>query len=667
MQNEPLYTIAIDISGLSSSSPVNSVAASFQTLSADVIMVGPQGPAGPQGATGPQGPAGPAGATGPQGPQGAQGSAGATGPAGANGATWYEGSGAPSSGTGNNGDFYLNTTNGDVYEQASGTWGSPVGNIKGPAGSGSGDMLLGTAQTVTAAKTFNAGTLLDKGNYVFGVKAFGAVGDGTTDDTTAIQNAINAASTAGGGTVYFPAATYKVTSLTLKSYVNLRGANGSWNTGNGSIIKTAATTGDMLAFSATTGLFSVTIQDLRLEGPGSGTGNGIRIQCTGGSSKPQVNLVFRNLKVVNFGAAGIEVQCAIVSVFDNVTAETCATGFYLNGGAGFANPNTSISMISCYANGCTTTGYNIRSTVYSSFSNLAADDCGTAYLIDTCNALAFNACGSEWGSPTTASPADGFKITSSQQVTLNSPYTFQNKHLSMWVTGSSIGITIIGFQENTPLSATHSIQTDSATQTTLINCATTTSVLGNGTVNYLDDGTGGITTGTYAYINGTLTAVGLLTADANIALAGATSGTTTLQPAAVASGTLTLPGSTDTLAGIAATQTLTNKRITERVGSTTSSATPSVNTDNYDQYNLTAQAAAITSFTLSGTPTDGQDLLLRIKATGAFAITAPTNVANSGIASFPTTTVSGKTITIGLRYDSAAAKWICLSVDSTGY
>lgn len=115
------------------------------------------------------------------------------------------------------------------------------------------------------------------------------------------------------------------------------------------------------------------------------------------------------------------------------------------------------------------------------------------------------------------------------------------------------------------------------------------------------------------------------------------------------------------------TLTLTNKRITERVGSTGSSGTPSVNTDAYDQYNLTAQAAAITSFTLSGTPTDGQDLIIRINATGAYAITAPTNATNSGVASFPTTTVSGKTITVGLRWDNAASKWIVLASDTVGY
>jgi hypothetical protein len=44
----------------------------------------------------------------------------------------------------------------------------------------------------------------------FNVKDYGAVGDGVTDDTTAIQDTINAASAAGGGTVYFPAGIYIV-------------------------------------------------------------------------------------------------------------------------------------------------------------------------------------------------------------------------------------------------------------------------------------------------------------------------------------------------------------------------------------------------------------------------------------------------------------------------
>ena len=46
----------------------------------------------------------------------------------------------------------------------------------------------------------------------FNVKAYGAVGDGVTDDTAAIQAAVDAAAAAGGGTVFFPRGTYIIAS-----------------------------------------------------------------------------------------------------------------------------------------------------------------------------------------------------------------------------------------------------------------------------------------------------------------------------------------------------------------------------------------------------------------------------------------------------------------------
>ena len=61
------------------------------------------------------------------------------------------------------------------------------------------------------------------------VKQFGAVGNGLTDDTTPIQNAMNYIATKKGGTVYFPEGNYKVTdTLTVNtSYVKIKGYNKS--------------------------------------------------------------------------------------------------------------------------------------------------------------------------------------------------------------------------------------------------------------------------------------------------------------------------------------------------------------------------------------------------------------------------------------------------------
>jgi hypothetical protein len=84
---------------------------------AGTSLIGPQGPIGNTGAVGPIGPTG------------------LTGTTGTRGSLWYEGAGAPGTIAGVlANDNYLNVTNGDVYTYAGSSWGSPVGNIKGPSG-----------------------------------------------------------------------------------------------------------------------------------------------------------------------------------------------------------------------------------------------------------------------------------------------------------------------------------------------------------------------------------------------------------------------------------------------------------------------------------------------------------------------------------------------------
>lgn len=59
--------------------------------------------------------------------------AGGDAPAEGGGSEWHEGEAVPEAGLGEDGDFYLRTTNGDVYRKEGGAW-SLVGNIRGPAG-----------------------------------------------------------------------------------------------------------------------------------------------------------------------------------------------------------------------------------------------------------------------------------------------------------------------------------------------------------------------------------------------------------------------------------------------------------------------------------------------------------------------------------------------------
>ncbi len=105
---------------------------------------------GPKGATGDPGPAGATGATGATGAQGPQGEKGDQGDPGATGATGAQGDpGAkgepgtsilngcepPGPGTGNDGDFYIDTATSMLYgPKASGAWPTPGTSIVGPAG-----------------------------------------------------------------------------------------------------------------------------------------------------------------------------------------------------------------------------------------------------------------------------------------------------------------------------------------------------------------------------------------------------------------------------------------------------------------------------------------------------------------------------------------------------
>ena len=134
----------------------------------------------------------------------------------------------------------------------------------------------------------------------------------------------------------------------------------------------------------------------------------------------------------------------------------------------------------------------------------------------------------------------------------------------------------------------------------------------------------------------------------------------------VNSGAITIPTGTDTLVARATTDTLTNKRITKRVNTTTSAAAPAINQDTTDIFTITAQAEAITSMTtgLTGTPTTGQTLIIRIKDNGtARAITWGAKFASRG-ATLPTTTVLGKYTYVGLIYNEVAVLWDCVAVST---
>lgn len=100
-------------------------------------------------------------------------------------------------------------------------------------------------------------------------------------------------------------------------------------------------------------------------------------------------------------------------------------------------------------------------------------------------------------------------------------------------------------------------------------------------------------------------------------------------------------------------------RIQKNIVSAADDATAAIDCAITDIYELTAMANA-TTFSVTGTPLNGQALLVRLKDNGtARALTWGSEFASKG-ATLPTTTVLGKQHYVGFVYNSASSKWECI-------
>ena len=112
----------------------------------------------------------------------------------------------------------------------------------------------------------------------------------------------------------------------------------------------------------------------------------------------------------------------------------------------------------------------------------------------------------------------------------------------------------------------------------------------------------------------------------------------------------------------AGTETLTNKRITARESMNTTSATPTPAGDSFDCYTLTALASGATFGAPTGTPTDFQKMIIRIRDNGGAQTLAWNAIyQDSSDLALPTTTTAGKTLWLGFIYNSDATKWQLIS------
>ncbi len=103
-------------------------------------------------------------------------------------------------------------------------------------------------------------------------------------------------------------------------------------------------------------------------------------------------------------------------------------------------------------------------------------------------------------------------------------------------------------------------------------------------------------------------------------------------------------------------------RVAPRVSASASSGPPTPNADTDDMYVLTALAAGATFGAPTGSPANGQNLLIRIKDNGTARSLAWNAIYRAIGVALPTTTAVSKTLYVGARYNSADTKWDVIAV-----
>ena len=261
----------------------------------------------------------------------------------------------------------------------------------------------------TAARVEALSGKVDKGSLFTNVKDFGAVGDGTTDDTAAIQAAIDSLPLnpagdgilsplgyANGGTIYIPRGRYKVSStLTLRRGVRITGEGRESS-------QLISYTADSVLKYLDSGRYiqdEIVVENLSIWQHASVTStSGAAIEVSFGSvSPPSTNLVCRNL-IINGGYRGVLLGAGIWSSMDNCNVSNCVTNgveVQLTNGVQSA-PTTSTTFKNCYSSGCGLAGFRINGASYTSLVGCASDSNGTyGYYLEGGSACSLYACGAE--------------------------------------------------------------------------------------------------------------------------------------------------------------------------------------------------------------------------------------------------------------------------------
>jgi polygalacturonase len=261
---------------------------------------------------------------------------------------------------------------------------------------------------------------------VFDIRIYGAIGDGKTVASPAINKAIEAAAAAGGGTVYLPAGTWLSFSIRLKSHVNLYLSQGCTllaadspkageTTGYNGGTYDAAEPNDPWTPYQDYGhnhwhnslLWGESINDVSITGPGLIWGKGLSRGTRTGFSAEQPgvgnkaialkncrNVLFRDFSILKGGHFGLLLTGVDNLTIDNLTIDTDRDGIdidccrnvrvsncFVNSpwddgicpkssyALGYARATENMTITNCYVAGC----YELGAFLDGSFKKFAAD------------------------------------------------------------------------------------------------------------------------------------------------------------------------------------------------------------------------------------------------------------------------------------------------------
>ena len=277
-------------------------------------------------------------------------------------------------------------------------------SIAGVGGLGAGAALL--SAPASAATVTESG----KTGWINVVTDFPAKGDGVTDDTSAIQAALDNVPT-GGGVVYFPNGVYQVSSpLTVTvAGTKLLGDKASTGYSAGGANQTVINTASVFTGSAVIEAASVpdfAMRDLTVHAPTT-TGTTIGVQITGSGS----SCMLENVLVARTAGDGIYLSGANPVVLRQVGVYHAGSG---GTGHGFNIQGISDSWYTdCLAAGCATSGWNIQGGDNSTWIGCRAED-GQNYgfwFHDDANLFGGT---SFVGCSTDLNDADGFRLEALQ-------------------------------------------------------------------------------------------------------------------------------------------------------------------------------------------------------------------------------------------------------------